>query len=163
MRIAVINAIIGHCDNRLRALQQRECTVHLISRQTMGWLRTDYIVSEGRDALGIPRSIVLLTAIKVTNNLNCKSKVNFASLYTCNTCNVKNNVSVKKIRGELHHDFSRTLIMQIYFAAKENVKEVWIDVRCYYNNIFKIQLWMTKVFFSLQCCSWLKIQIIGTF
>jgi len=34
---------------------KRECTVHLISRQTMGWLRTDYIVSEGRDALGILR------------------------------------------------------------------------------------------------------------
>lgn len=151
MRIAVINAIIGHCDNRLRALQQRECTVHLISRQTMGWLRTDYIVSEGRDALGIPWSIVLLTAIKVTNNLNCKSKANFASLCICNTCKVKDNVSVKKIQGELHHNLSsievnyanllmiKTKCMLLLITFSKYIRE-WLS----FYFFFVIIMWLIK-------------------
>lgn len=67
----------------------------------MGWLRADYIVSEGRDALGIPWSIILLTVIKVTSNLNCKSKADFTSLSTCNVCDIKGNVNFKKDQKEV--------------------------------------------------------------
>jgi len=48
----------------------------------------------------------------------------------------EDNVSIKKIQEELHHNYSRTLIMQIY--SWQNVKEY--ECMLFINNIFVVHV-----------------------
>lgn len=151
MRIAIINAIIGYCDNRPRALQQRECTAHLISRQTMGWLHADYIVSEGRDALGIPWSIILLTVIKVTSNLNCKSKADFTSPSTCNVCDVKGNGNFKKRQKEVTLQLQWNVDYTCKLIRNKNGLSNWKLYRGKKNILQKIARIMNLSWYDAHC------------